>query len=127
MLKLFIYLQPMTRHTTSTPVFKHKLITLLFVGVSFAAFATLGDGGKRNSVRTRSMLSTPSVPVNFKTFSLKSGYNYRGNMLFKTENTSHFVLLNTVMTYQKGNATYIIPLKKKLLLGKVSFQPVAPR
>jgi len=32
-------------------------------------------------------------------------------------------MLNTVATYQKGNATYVLPLKKKVMLGKIKFNP----
>lgn len=111
------------------PLIKRKLVTALFIGVSVAAFATLGDGGKKSSsVKSKNLLSSRSATLNYKTFSLKSGYNYRGNSFLNTEAKDKFIMLNTVMTYQKGNATYILPLKKKLLMGKVSFKPtVSPR
>jgi hypothetical protein len=112
-----------------TPFLKRKLVTALFIGVSIAAFATLGDGGKKASAaKGKSLLSSRQATYNSKTFSLKSGYSYRGNLILNTESKNSFVMLNTVMTYQKGNTTYILPLKKKLLLnGKVTFKPVAPQ
>lgn len=112
-----------------TPLIKRKLVTALFIGISVAAFATLGDGGKKSaSSRGKNLLSSRSSTYNYKTFSLKSGYNYRGNSFLNTESKDKFVMVNTVMTYQKGNATYIVPLKKKLLLnGKVTFKPAAPQ
>lgn len=111
------------------PLVKRKLVTALFIGVSIAAFATLGDGGKKNTTtKGKNLLSSRSTTYNYKTFSLKSGYNYRGNSFLNTEPKSQFVMLNTVMTYQRGNATYMLPLKKKLLLnGKVTFKPTAPQ
>jgi len=36
-------------------------------------------------------------------------------------------MLNTVVTYQKGNATYVLPLKRKVLLDKVKFNPAPLR
>jgi len=36
-------------------------------------------------------------------------------------------MLNTTVTYEKGNSTYILPLKKKVLLDKVDFRPQPPR
>jgi hypothetical protein len=106
---------------------KRKLATVLLVGASLAAFATLGDGSKKSVVsRSNNLLSTRAVTYNYKTFSLKSGYNYRGNSFLNTTGSEKVIQLNTVMTYQKGNATYILPLKKKLLLnGKVTFKPTA--
>jgi len=111
------------------PVLKRKLVTALFVGLSLAAFATLGEGGKKSvAARGKNFLSARSATYNYRSFSLKSGYNYRGNAFLNTERGGKFVMLNTVMTYQKGNATYILPLKKKLLLnGKVTFRPTAPQ
>ena len=97
---------------------KRKLATAVLVTVSLAAFATLGDGGgsKKN---TRSF--------NSKSFSLKSTYNYRGNAVFSTPCTNKFITLNTVVTYQKGNSTYILPMKRKILLDKVKFNPAPAR
>jgi hypothetical protein len=110
-----------------TYLLKRKLATALLISVSVAAFATLGDGGKRSKASKGHLLTPASASLNYKTFSLKSQYHYRGNSLFNTT-TGKVVTLNTVITYQKGNATYILPLKKKMLLGKVSFKPmVAPR
>lgn len=108
------------------PVWKHKLVTALFVVVSLAAFATLGEGGKKSVASRSNMLSARSTVYNYKTFSLKSGYTFRGNSFLNTAPAGKVVMLNTVMTYQRGNATYILPLKKKLLLsGKVTFKPTA--
>jgi hypothetical protein len=102
---------------------KRKLATALLISVSVAAFATLGDGSKRSKASKGHLLAPPSETLNYKTFSLKSGYHYRGNSLFNSA-TGKMVTLNTVITYHKGNATYILPLKKKMLLGKVSFKPM---
>lgn len=108
---------------------KRKLVTVICIGTSLAAFATLGDGGHKNtSIRERNLLSLRSASLNYKSFSLKSGYNYRGNSILNTEAKEKFIMLNTVVTYQKGNATYILPIKKKLFLdSKVTFKPSAPQ
>lgn len=103
---------------------KRKLVTAFCITLSVAAFATLGDGKQKGGGGTQSktLLSKPST-YNYKTFSLKSGYNYRGNMLFQTQKEEKFIMLNTVITYQKGNATYILPMKKKVLMDKIRFAP----
>jgi hypothetical protein len=109
-----------------THFLKRKLATTLLIGVSIAAFATLGEGGKKSAtLKDRGLLTLRSAPHNYKNFSLKSGYNFRTNSLLNNETSEKVIMLNTVMTYQKGNTTYILPLKKKLLLGKVTFTPTA--
>ncbi|MGE5519299.1 MAG: hypothetical protein ACM3VS_05165 [Candidatus Dadabacteria bacterium] len=101
---------------TFTPLIKRKLATAVLITASIAAFATLGDGGKKRS--------NSIVVYNYsKTFSLRSGFNYKSNNLFALPEPKNFIMLNTVVTYQKGSATYIIPLKKKVLLDKVRITP----
>ena len=97
-------------------VLKRKMATAVLVTASIAAFATLGDGGKKGE-KSR----TISEKLNSRTFSLRTNYNYKGNNLFNTVSSDKFFMLNTVVTYQKGNATYILPLKKKVLLDKIRF------
>lgn len=104
---------------------KRKLATCILVTASVACFATLGDGGKKSASATKSLLSQKASTYNFKSFSLKSGYQYRGSQPFTMEQDKSFIMLNTVITYQKGNSTYILPMKKKVLLDKVTFNPAA--
>lgn len=112
----------------TAPHIKHllkiKLVTLLLVSLSVACFATLGDGGIK-SAKPKGLLTNQSNHYNYKSFSLKSGYQYRGSQPFRLPQQNSFIMLNTVVTYQKGNATYILPMKKKVLLDKVSFKPTA--
>ena len=44
---------------------------------------------------------------------LKSGLSYKGSLLSSTQSGSSLVLKN-VVTYQKGNTTYILPYKSKV-------------
>ena len=98
---------------------KRKLATAVLVSASLAAFATLGDGGRKD-IRTPASIDR----FNARTFSLRTGY-CNNNLLHPRQ--EKFILLNTVVTYQKGNATYIIPLKKKVLLDKIKFNPAPSR
>lgn len=99
---------------------KRKIATTLLVIASVAAFATLGDGGGKKG-------KTPNPDFNNRTFSLRTPYNYRSNNLFSNSKPQKFIMLNTVVTYQKGSATYILPLKKKVLLDKIKFNPSPSR
>jgi len=98
---------------------KRKLATAVLVSASVAAFATLGDGGGKKG--GSSISGTGKMPAS-KGFSLHSNFNYRGSHLFST-NQPKYITLNTTVTYQKGNATYIVPLKKKVLIDKIKFNP----
>ena len=100
---------------------KRKLATALLVTASVAAFATfVDDGGKKGS-----KISSPDFTI--RNFSLRTPYNYKSNNLFTATRQQKFIMLNTVVTYQKGNATYILPLKKKVLLDKIKFNPAPSR
>ena|SRR5215213_9204518 len=92
---------------------KRKIATAVLIAASLAAFATLGDDGRKGKSMTGNL--------NSKNFSLRSTYNFRANHLLTPSKPTRFIMLNTVVTYQKGNATYILPLKKKVLLDKVKF------
>ncbi len=115
----------------TSDILKRKIATAALITVSIASFATLGDGGKKNIPafnHQKNLLTAKSYPNNFKSFSLKSGYNYRGNNFLDMANDkSKYIMLNTVITYQKGNSTYILPLKKKVLLDKIKFNPAPPK
>lgn len=109
--------------TITKKLLKRKLATLLLISASMAAFATLGDGDKKDNHSLR----TAPAKKTAKGFSLRSGYNYKANsMLLTPRPTGQFIMLNTTVTYQRGNATYVMPLKKKVLLDKVKFTPSAP-
>lgn len=93
---------------------------VLMVASTVCAFATLGDG--KGKEKPKSLLSAKKTVYNPGTFSLKSGYNFRGSHIINEE-TNNYIFLNTTLTYQKGNTTYILPLKRKLLLDKIKFNP----
>jgi hypothetical protein len=97
---------------------KRKIATLVLVSASICAFATLGDdSGKRAKKDNTSVL----LPYSSKNFSLRSNYDYKGNDFFKTTEKKNFIMLNSVVTYQKGNSAYVLPLKKMPLMGKIKF------
>jgi hypothetical protein len=93
------------------------MATVLLLTASVGAFATLGDGGKQGKRAETSVL----LPYKASNFSLRSNYNYRSNNLFAAPEKKQFIMLNPVVTYQKGNAAYILPLKKMPLLNKIKF------
>ncbi len=117
---------------TSPQIFRsrlrRKLATIFLITASVGAFATLGDGGGKKKLNTKQNILTHKPSYNYKYFSLKTGYDYRGSMVFsKSKPQSKFIMMNTVVTYQKGNTTYILPMKKRLLLDKIKFNPAPSR
>jgi hypothetical protein len=95
-----------------------KMSVLFLLAVSaIGAFATLGDGKTKRDLPKKSLLSNKTVKPG--SFSLKSGYTYRGNQVINTNQETKYIRLNTTVTMQKGNTTYIVPLKKKVLLQNV--------
>ena len=89
-------------------VLTRKLATLFLIGLSVAAFATLGDGkskGKKSSLLNSKPTITPGK------FTLKSGYQYRGSQIINQQTQNNTFTRNSLVTYQKGNMTYILPVK----------------
>jgi hypothetical protein len=92
---------------------RKMLVIALIATSTIAGFAALGDGTSKNTSDRplRSLLTNKSQT---NSFSLRSNYNFRGNQVINTS-TQKYISLNMVLTYQKGNMTYVLPLKKKVL------------
>lgn len=105
-------------------ILQRKLATLVLLAASLAAFATMGEGGKKNVApqSAKNLLSARSAIVDYKSFSLRSGYNYRGSKVL-SNNSNNYIILNQPVLVERGNQTYIVPLRRKVLLDKVSFRP----
>jgi hypothetical protein len=106
---------------------RRKLAALMLLSFfAIGAFATLGDGSSKKS-KTTNILSDRTVTIKHGGFSLKSGYNYRGNNVINPVKQDVYINLNTVATYQKGNRTYILPIKSKVLLNNVKISVGVPQ
>ena len=82
---------------------------------SFAIKPILGDGKDKNANRSLLQYNQSSIPSRF---TIKSTYNYRGRQIMTDDKEQAYINLNTVVTYQKGKTTYIIPLKKKVYINQ---------
>jgi len=98
------------------------LLVLLAFSV-FSAYATMGiyNNGKNTDKPKSKLLSQQSI-LKPGTFTLQSGYLFRGGQLLTTTKPV-YLNLNTVATYQIGKVTYTVPLKKQFLMGKVVVNP----
>ena len=98
-------------------------VIVLMLATTAGAFATLGEGYRSEGPKDRNSLLVTTPVTKHSHFSLRSGYNYRGSrVLGNTEIKKTQIRLNTTVTVQKGNTTYIVPLKKKPVLDKVKIQ-----
>ncbi|MDX1954727.1 MAG: hypothetical protein SFU20_04285 [Chitinophagaceae bacterium] len=107
-------------------ILRRKVLTGVLVIISAAAaYATLGDGGGKAKKST--LLANHYSKVTPGKFSLKSGYQYRGSQIISQKTQNNVISLNSVITYQKGNTTYIVPLKTNTNTGdKVKFSLGVP-
>ena len=108
--------------STYQRIILRKVSTILLIScTAIGSFAALGDGKMKKTEKEKHLLSFKNTGNSLNGFSLKSGYQYRGSQILTEQNEDNFFMINTNITYQKGNATYIMPLKKKVLLEKVKF------
>jgi hypothetical protein len=97
-----------------------KLAVLLLITVTgIASFATLGDGDKKSDLKKKSLVLSGRNSNRQGSFSLRSGYTFRGNQVINSQSEKRYIRINTSVTMQKGNTTYIVPLKKKVGIGNV--------
>ena len=96
----------------------------LLIASAFSAYATLGvyNSGKNNIDKPKSKLFAQPSVLKPGTFTLQSGYLFRGGQLL-TAAKPVYLNLNTAATYQIGKTTYTVPLKKQFLMGKVIVNP----
>ncbi len=88
------------------------------VALAMASYATLGDG-KINKENPKKATLLSNKKKESASFSLNSGYSFRGSQVINTESEQKYVRLNTVVVLKKGNTTFTVPLKKKVIVDKV--------
>ncbi len=90
------------------------IVVVLFTGLTFAALGSIGGGSK---AKTNSLINSEFAPIrNSRGFSLRSGLRYSGSLMLKQEKSASFINYNTLVTYERGNTTFILPTKYKLSL-----------
>lgn len=86
-------------------------LLVISFGLTFASTGGGGDKKNNNHIPLRSEF----VPIRTtNNFTLKAGPSYRGSYTLGEEKTKNVISVNTLITYQKGNSTYIIPYKFKV-------------
>jgi hypothetical protein len=95
------------------------LAAMLFV--SLTVFAVDGIVSKSKSSKAAYSNMKRNLSLN-----LSSGYTYRENRSFGNRKTGRDNSLNSIITYQKGNITYILPYKTKSVIHRFK-TPVKPQ
>lgn len=109
---------------------RQTAISLLLLAIVGLTFASKGGGGGDKKKATSIPFKSSFTPIRTTTgFTLKAGPAYTGSYLLGQERTPHYVSLNTITTYQKGNTIFILPYKCKVttspylnLSGKTNLQ-----
>lgn len=101
--------------------FRLAAVSVLLMGITMGAYATLGDGKKKSSVSSSALLSGRKA-VKPGTFSLRSGYSFRGNTVLNETPSTSVIRINTDVTVQKGKTSVTIPLHKNVLIGRVKIE-----
>ncbi len=95
-------------------------ISLMLVIIAALAFASKGGGGDKKAIPS---FKDDFTPIR-NTFTLKTG-SYIGSHILSQEKTNTGFSVNAVITYQKGNTTYILPYKYKV--NNAAFSNSAPK
>jgi hypothetical protein len=91
-----------------------RKITISTFLLGFTVFTFASIGGDKNKSKGKSIPSGISSIHSSHGFSLKEGFKYRGSLRLKQEKTANYIAFNSLVTYQKGNTTYIMPNKYKI-------------
>ena len=98
---------------------KKMLAVVILFSIVVEALADRGIGRKSKNKTTLNIIA-PSNIRNSIAFNLKSGLSYKGSLLNTHKMLVNSAIINTsIVTYQKGNTTYIIPYKNKITVAEI--------
>ena len=102
-----------TLRSISSRLPKKAFTSFLMLCMAVFAFGSMGGGG--NKSKSKSVKGADFTPIRTTSgFTLKAGPVYRGSMSFGQAKANNVISFNAVVTYQKGNTTYILPYKYKM-------------
>lgn len=101
-------------------IFSKKMLSIvLLFSLAQVALADRGVGKKNKSKSILNIVATNASLRNSIGFNLRTGLNYKGSLCFSTKTATNSVLATTLVTYQKGNITYVIPYSKKIIMPEM--------
>lgn len=103
-----------------TRISKHRLkllVAALFLSITGLAGASMGGEKK---AKKAAKATEEFVPIRTTAgFTLKAGPSYKGSLGFNSSKSANGKLsINTLVTYQKGNTTYIMPYNSRINVAK---------
>ncbi len=98
---------------------KYILASFILFSIGVDAWADKGFG-RKNKNKTILNITAPSGIKNSIAFNLKSGLSYKGSLLNIRKTLGGTVVNTSVITYQKGNSTYIVPYKTKITIAEIT-------
>lgn len=104
--------------------FAFNIVLLLgFALSSYAANEAMAveNYGKDKPKKGFGTESSSSTKLNH--FSLGSQMNFKGEKVINSVNNSNYINFNTSITYQKGQNSYVVPFKKKVVINRITFNP----
>lgn len=111
----FCYMMKMV-NIVKTAAKKKIMVSSALIISGLFTFATVGIGiggeGKKAVKSTHVKGFTPIKTVNG--FTLKAGPQYKGSMIMNQSESRQDIRFKSVVTYQKGNTTYILPLNHQV-------------
>jgi hypothetical protein len=115
-----------TNRSNIKKIARIKLSVLVLMTVSvIGSYATMGIyASGKNSDRPKTRLLAPQSTLKPGTFTLKSGYAFRGGQLISSAQPT-YINLNGKATYQIGSTAYSVSMNKQVVLNgkvKVSIQ-----
>ena len=108
-----------TKNFFMTKVFKITVLIAILSGLAAVTFADRG-AGKRNKLKTLLNINTNYSLKNSLSANIKTGLTYKGSLLSSRQVVGNSVITNSLMTFQKGNITYIIPYKQKMMVPEIT-------
>jgi len=96
---------------------KKTLILVMLICIAGVTFADRGVG-KKSKVKTVLNINTGATLKSSMVNNIRYGLTYKGSLLTTTRQANTSTVVNSsLMTYQKGNTTYIIPYKNKITVA----------
>ncbi len=93
-------------------------LSFLLAVSAVVAFATLGDGKSSKEKPRKLLLSNKASSLKPGSFSLQTGYTFRGSQVISSEGTTQYININQpIVTYQQGHPVYSMPARKKVTLN----------
>ncbi len=97
-------------------IFKIALLAGVLVGSMLTSFADRGIN-KKNRNRVSLNVNTNNSFSRSLAFNLKAGLKYKGSLTISSSPVNFSA--NSLISYQKGNSIYILPVKQKVFVSEM--------